>query len=404
MYNKLLLLFIFISTGIYLNAQPIPVVDLSFDACSVIDSGTIKSNVKVSGNPECVCGLVGDSYEFDGVSDAVYFDSSVNYVFNSDFTIEFYFSVYNTQDIVDIVSFKNECVSDSSFSLQYLPSINQLRFYANHSQFKSIEIDVPLDDSKCWHHIALVRKEYDYFVFLDGKKAGQMMADRLYAFAPDNILSIANNPCVEDAGFNYYRFKGRVDQFKVYDQALNEIVLAEVELPSDMVLNQDTTIYLGDGIQVEMGPTCADNFNWSNKADLDDPDILTPVITPQKSTIYYIYFQMKGKTCYDSLYIHIQDKDALNCKDLLLPNSFTPNGDGLNDLYGISNKFIVDELKSFDIYNRTGTRVFHTDNKNENWDGFYNSKKINPGKYVYKVEYVCKEKQYLKQGIINLLR
>jgi len=404
MYNKLLFSFIFVFIGFLLNAQPEPVINLSFDACSLIDSGTLNSTVDVVGNPKCVCGLKGDSYEFDGVYDGVYFDNKVNDIFNSDFTIEFYFSVFNTQDIVDIISYKNECNSDSSFSLQYLPSIKQLRFYVNQSQFKSIEIDVPLDDSKCWHHIALVRKEYDYFVFLDGKKAAQLMASKEYVFATDNVLSIANNPCVVDANFNYYRFQGRIDQFKVYDQALNEITLAGIELPSDMILNQDTTIYLGDMIKVDMGPTCADNFNWNNKADLDDPDILTPVIKPQKSTIYYIYFQMQGKTCYDSLYIHIQDKDALKCENLLLPSSFTPNADGLNDKYGISNNFIIDELKSFDIYNRIGTRVFHTDNKNESWDGNYDKEKINPGKYVYKVQYICKGKEYIKQGIINLLR
>ncbi len=403
MYKILFLLFIIFS-GIFSYAQSNPVVNMSLDACTAIDNGTANSNIDVLGNPECVCGLSGDAFEFDGISDGLYFDNKVNNVFNSDFTIEFYFSVFNNQDIVDIISFKNECNSDSSFSLQYLPSIKQLRFYANESQFKFIEIDVPLDDSKCWHHIALVRKQYDYYILLDGKVAGQKMADRLYVFAPDNILSIANSPCILDGNYDFYRFKGRIDEFKIFDTAFNDLIFSDVELPSDMILNQDTTIYLGDGIQVEMGPTCADNFNWSNKVDLNNPDTLNPIITPKQSTIYYIYFQMKGKACYDSLYIHIQDKDALNCENLLLPSAFSPNGDGLNDTYGISNKFIIKKLNSFDIYSRIGTRVFHTTDKNDHWNGLYENEKINPGKFVYKVQYICKEKEYLKQGILNLLR
>ncbi len=399
------LFFILLLFTVYsLNAQYTPVVDLNFDACAALDHGSVASNVSVLGNPSCECGLVNDAYEFDGESDGIIFDDKVNYLFDKDFTIEFYFSIYNSYDLVDLISFKNECNSDSSFSLQYLPSIDQLRFYANQNQSKSIEIDVPLDEGKCWHHIAIVRKDFDYFIFLDGVLAGKKMADRQYVYAVNNVLSIANNPCDTISSSNFNRFKGRIDQFKIYDFALNDIQLNEIELPSDMILNQDTTIFLGSSIQVDMGPTCADNFSWTNKMDLNNPDTLTPLITPEKSTIYYVYFQMKGKSCYDSLYIHIQDKDALDCQDLLLPNSFTPNDDGLNDRFGISNRFIIEELKSFDIYNKWGTRVFHTINEDDTWDGTYGNEKINPSKLVYKVRYVCKGKEYLKQGIVNLLR
>lgn len=128
--------------------------------------------------------------------------------------------------------------------------------------------------------------------------------------------------------------------------------ISKSDFKSDMILNRDTTIFLGDGIMIDMGPTCADNFTWTGKQDMDDPASLTPIINPKTSTTYHIYFSMNGKTCSDSINIYVQDPDDLDCENILLPNSFTPNGDGINDNYGVSNKFIVEELKYLDIYDR----------------------------------------------------
>ncbi len=386
-----------------MNAQT-PIVDVDFDDCNIVDNGSLAAKLILIDDAKCECGLEGESFEFDGVKDGINFDDKVNFLFNSDFTLEFYFSVFNKFDIVDLVSFKNECSGDSSFSIQYFPSINEVRFLARGSEFVNIELRLPLDDSQCWHHFAVVRNGFKYFIYLDGKVSENKNSGDKYVFSNRNILSISNNSCVYDINSSFQRFKGRIDQFKVFNYALNELELRKRRILSDKILNQDTTIFLGDGIDIEMGPTCADNFNWSDKQDLSDPNILNPTITPEKSTKYYIYFLMKGKTCKDSIFIHILDKDKLDCEKLLLPNSFTPNGDGLNDIIKISNNFIVDKLKSFEVYNRWGTRVFRTIDKNEGWDGNYKNEKINPGKYVYKVKYICKDKEYLGQGIINLLR
>jgi len=399
----------FISVAIILIWIPVfsqvpPVVHVSFDSCTAVDEGTLGSSIAVAGEPECVCGLTGESFYFDGERDGLAFDGKVNPLFDKDFTLEFYFSVYNMHNITDLLSFKNKCVSDSSFSLQYLPTIKELRFLVKGPGHSSIEIDVKVDDSKCWHHLAIIRQEYEFYLFLDGKIAGQGHADREYFFAKDNVLAIAGNPCLEEPGSNFRRFKGRIDEFKIYDRALTGLQLSQTEIPADRILNRDTTIFLGSSIQIKMGPTCADNFTWSHPDDLDDPHSLTPVITPKKSTKYLLFLLMDGKACADSIFIHVQDKDSLDCSKLLLPSAFTPNGDGLNDVFYISNKFIIEKLDFFDIFDRTGSRVFHTTDINEGWDGNYKNSKLNPAKFVYKVRYTCNEKEYTKQGIVNLLR
>ena len=68
---------------------------------------------------------------------------------------------------------------------------------------------------------------------------------------------------------------------------------------------------------------------------------------------------------------------------LYIPNTFTPNGDGINDTFGISGEAI----KEFNmiIYNRWGDQVFSSNNTNTRWDGTFQGKKVSSGTYVYKV-------------------
>jgi gliding motility-associated-like protein len=86
--------------------------------------------------------------------------------------------------------------------------------------------------------------------------------------------------------------------------------------------------------------------------------------------------------------------DINNCRDSILktvkppllvyaPNSFSPNGDGLNDEF----KFKGVGIKSFNllIYNRWGELMFETDNINNGWNGTLKGKEIPVGVYVYKV-------------------
>lgn len=67
-----------------------------------------------------------------------------------------------------------------------------------------------------------------------------------------------------------------------------------------------------------------------------------------------------------------------------IPNAFTPNGDGLNDGFGVKAEGIQEFL--MEIYNRWGELIFSTTDINELWDGTYKGKKLdNTEVFVYKV-------------------
>lgn len=85
--------------------------------------------------------------------------------------------------------------------------------------------------------------------------------------------------------------------------------------------------------------------------------------------------------------------------DQYLPNVFSPNGDQINDLFPGRN-FSSDY--SIKIYDRWGELVF--EGLNANWDGYFNSKPMPPGAYVYLIELETCLRPVLKSGTVTLLR
>ena len=89
---------------------------------------------------------------------------------------------------------------------------------------------------------------------------------------------------------------------------------------------------------------------------------------------------------------------------LLIPNSFTPNGDGINDYFLVKAMWNVEDFELL-IYERSGNVVFKTNEMGMGWDGTYLGKEIHAGVYVYLITYKDSNGNKLKtKGTLNLLR
>ena len=89
---------------------------------------------------------------------------------------------------------------------------------------------------------------------------------------------------------------------------------------------------------------------------------------------------------------------------LLLPNAFTPNGDGLNDVIKIINNAGIGEFRYLKIFNRFGKIVFQTNNMSEGWNGKVGDQLQQMDAYYYTAEYVTKENLVvIKNGSFILL-
>ncbi len=75
-----------------------------------------------------------------------------------------------------------------------------------------------------------------------------------------------------------------------------------------------------------------------------------------------------------------------------IPNSFTPNADGVNDVFKPTATINKEDLSSYElfVYNRWGERVFYTDDLNVGWDGKYRGKVVRSGGYTYRLKAVLR--------------
>ncbi len=86
---------------------------------------------------------------------------------------------------------------------------------------------------------------------------------------------------------------------------------------------------------------------------------------------------------------------------LVIPNTFTPNGDGSNDTWGVPALRFFEQVR-IQIYDRGGVLVFSTENPDERWDGKWKGKEVPIGAYFWVIS--IKETGESRRGMLNFLR
>lgn len=143
-----------------------------------------------------------------------------------------------------------------------------------------------------------------------------------------------------------------------------------------------------------------ENLTWNFGDGTGATDEETPV------HIYgVIYWVQVCLTAYNEACADTACKDIFISFDALIgvPNAFSPNGDGINDVIRVEGKGII-ELE-FRIFNRWGEKVFETNDKSVGWDGYYKGVLQEMEAYTYSVQakFIDGTSKSLK-GNITLLR
>jgi gliding motility-associated-like protein len=147
-------------------------------------------------------------------------------------------------------------------------------------------------------------------------------------------------------------------------------------------------------------------YLWTPGATLNCDTCYDPQASMSVTTTYVVKVATEhGCLNSDSVTIHLYCDNS----QLFVPNSFTPNGDGENDVFYPRGKG-VSEIKSFRIYNRWGEKMFERSGINLNdasnaWDGSYNGADPRPDVYVWVIDALCEtgEPLFLK-GDITIIR
>ncbi|MRG48212.1 PKD domain-containing protein [Chitinophaga sp. SYP-B3965] len=136
---------------------------------------------------------------------------------------------------------------------------------------------------------------------------------------------------------------------------------------------------------------------------IDCPD---PIATPKGDVTYNITATNQFGCATIAL---LPIKLVCPASTAFIPNTFSPNGDGQNDLFYVRGKGISG-IKSFKIFNRWGQMVFERSNCNTDdpgcgWDGKFGGVLLNPDVYIYYVEMTCDSNEpLLVKGNVTLLR
>lgn len=146
----------------------------------------------------------------------------------------------------------------------------------------------------------------------------------------------------------------------------------------------DTTIF--DSGVASLEAATGGNYVWSPPDGLTCTDCPNPFTGIDVTTTYYLTsVSANGCVATDSVTVFVIPSN----EEVFIPNTFTPNGDGMNDAFGVLAPG-VSQLLEFAIYDRWGERVWvatDTDplSTGAMWDGLFQGELVNQGVYAYLV-------------------
>ena len=174
----------------------------------------------------------------------------------------------------------------------------------------------------------------------------------------------------------------------------SDTIFVEYQLAPDTLLPKVSFICENEAIWFDVTQSGNVSYLWQNGST--DPKL--KAVAPGK---YEVAVTINGCTFRDEL-------DLRPCEMCLyVPNVFSPNGDGLNDVFqGFAGCEILDyRLKVFD---RWGMLVYEGDQPDEGWNGDFRGKKAGQGAYVYLIEFEIlnngKTLRQVRQGTVALVR
>jgi len=164
------------------------------------------------------------------------------------------------------------------------------------------------------------------------------------------------------------------------------------------------TILLGDEIRITASFDENFEYTWTPSETLDDPTINNPTAMPEVQTEYLLEVTDTVTECRGSGSSFICVVNDF-CGDPLIyvPNTFTPNGDGLNDVFYVRG-FNIDEVEMV-VYNRWGEQMFSTRDVTKGWDGRFEGNMVTPDVYGYYLRVRCVTGgTYEAKGNVTIIR
>jgi gliding motility-associated-like protein len=228
-----------------------------------------------------------------------------------------------------------------------------------------------------------------------------------YSWLPDNTLSntTINNPVATPIANTVYTVIGKDSNNCFTDTARIKVTVN----PNPVVIIPDSAKEVLSGttytILASTGNDGPVNLEWLPASGLSCFSCLQPTATVNNTVTYTLTAtDARGCTGSDSITLIA----LCNKKSIYIPNTFSPNNDGVNDyFFPRANGSVL--VKSLTIFNRWGQvvydkRNFYANGSANGWDGKYNNVLQKPDVYVYIIKLVCANNEtFTQQGNITLI-
>lgn len=172
-----------------------------------------------------------------------------------------------------------------------------------------------------------------------------------------------------------------------------ELELINVYEPPAITISAgpDQTIELGESVELDglVFPSSGQFISWSPGDSLSCTTCIEPIANPSNTTLYTLSVtdSITGCVLTDEVLVRVEKN-----RNVFIPNVFSPNGDGTNDIFTIYTGNGVRKINKFNVYDRWGALLYSGDNiypgnhTSFGWDGFFKGKEMNNAVFTWYAE------------------
>lgn len=176
--------------------------------------------------------------------------------------------------------------------------------------------------------------------------------------------------------------------------------------PSEAIVTASAdpdSIYPGYDVNLTSEGANIVSYSWSPGATIDSPSAQNTLANPRDQTVFRVdVVDSNGCPGSDTTIVYVRETI---CRDpfIYVPNAFSPNGDGDNDLLFVRGNNLTEMY--FAVYDRWGQLMFETRDQSEGWDGTFQGQALDPAVFAWYLEGLCDDGfEIFLKGDVTILR
>ena len=218
---------------------------------------------------------------------------------------------------------------------------------------------------------------------------------------PNQAVHLPDSLIVTSISDQYYFLKALGNNGCV----LKDSIYITVKSPTYTNLQANASehkILKGNTVELTATPSNL-HYQWTPIESISDPNEQNTQAKPTKTTIYTVTANDGVCVSSDTTTVIVIEDWVCDFPYVFVPNAFSPNNDGENDILYVRGRPITKIL--FRVFNRWGEKVFESQNLNDGWDGTFKGKLLDPDVYDYYLLVECQGGlSNQQQGNVTLLR